>query len=369
MFQSVEIKGYRGLDRLTMSGLGRINLLVGTNNSGKTSVLEALYLLASDGDLGAIWEIQTSRGERFGDLRGEGDPPEIEVCHLFHGHDLNNFAQFTVSGAEQDVRRRLHVYVDAVLERNEAQVKFSFLEDEREEGVYLVVRMDDEVLDPPHFPLTERGGISLRTFQTGRHRSRRNQSGSSARYISTGSLSPLQLHELWNGIVLTEGEDQILDALRAVEPKIERIAPLTAAPSSLAASRRGGFVVKIAGNDVPVPIGSLGDGIWRMLSMALALVRAKDGVLLVDEIDTGLHYTVMDKMWTLIAKTAEALNVQVFATTHSQDCVHSLASICRRDVEAGSRVTIQRIEPGQQAAVPYSEAEITVAAERRIEVR
>ena len=103
--------------------------------------------------------------------------------------------------------------------------------------------------------------------------------------------------------------------------------------------------------------------------MAISLISAKGGVLLIDEIDTGLHYTVMADMWKLIAQTAAELDVQVFATTHSSDCVTSLAEICHPDVEAGSQVTIQRIESGRESAVPYSEAEIRIAAERHIEVR
>jgi hypothetical protein len=65
MISSIRIEGYRGLERFEMSGLGRVNLLVGTNNSGKTSVLEAIYLLASAGDPGALWQMLWRRGERL----------------------------------------------------------------------------------------------------------------------------------------------------------------------------------------------------------------------------------------------------------------------------------------------------------------
>jgi hypothetical protein len=63
MIRSIEIKGYRGLHRFEMDGLGRINLLVGKNNSGKTSVLEALHLLSSGGDPQALWQHCGRRGE------------------------------------------------------------------------------------------------------------------------------------------------------------------------------------------------------------------------------------------------------------------------------------------------------------------
>ena len=104
-----------------------------------------------------------------------------------------------------------------------------------------------------------------------------------------------------------------------------------------------------------------------MLAMAISMTRAKDGILLVDEIDTGLHFSVMEDMWRLISETAKKFNVQVFATTHSQDCVQSLASICKPSNEHNT--TIQRIEAGRRAAVPFNEAEIRMAASKHIEMR
>ncbi len=173
---------------------------------------------------------------------------------------------------------------------------------------------------------------------------------------------------MWDGIVLTDSEERVLRAIRIVDPRIERIAAVER-NSYRDSPARGGFKVRLAGTDLPLPIGSLGDGTWRLLAMAIALSRAGTGVLLIDEIDTGLHYTVMEKMWELIKQTAEELEIQVFATTHSSDCVSSLASICRADVTDGSDVTIQRIEPEREDAVRFTEAEISVAADRHIEVR
>ncbi len=118
-----------------------------------------------------------------------------------------------------------------------------------------------------------------------------------------------------------------------------------------------------------MPIGSMGDGMWRMLALAIAITQCQGGVLLVDEIDTGLHYSAMSQMWKLISNAASELDVQVFATTHSYDCVYSLAQICYGQSDRRNGVTVQRIDPGKTKAVPYDEDEITVAANREIEVR
>jgi predicted ATPase len=103
-----------------------------------------------------------------------------------------------------------------------------------------------------------------------------------------------------------------------------------------------------------------------MLAMAIAITHCKGGILLVDEIDTGLHYTVMAEMWKLIYNAAKELDVQVFATTHSYDCVYSLAPLCGPSNGEGGEdaITVQRIEMGKSKAVPYNETEIKTAVKR-----
>jgi AAA15 family ATPase/GTPase len=113
----------------------------------------------------------------------------------------------------------------------------------------------------------------------------------------------------------------------------------------------------------------MGDGIWRILGLILALVNVKDGVLLVDEIDTGLHYSVMLDMWKIVCQVAKRLNVQVFATTHNSDCWKSLAAVANSENALENGITIQRIEKGKPASIIFDEQEMAIAAERDIEVR
>ena len=106
-----------------------------------------------------------------------------------------------------------------------------------------------------------------------------------------------------------------------------------------------------------------------MLGLALNIVQSRDGIFLVDDIDTGLHYTVMEDMWKFLDSATRTYNVQVFATTHSRDCYESLATIAHGSVSDNSEVTIQRIERGRETAVAYTEGMITAAAKHDIEVR
>ncbi len=367
MIQSIEIKGYRGFSHFEIGGLGRVNLLVGKNNSGKTSVLEVLNLLESRGDPNVLWRIVSRRGERiFIDPPARQPEFEFEVSHLFHGHELKIGAQFLISAKNQSHPRSVKCTIAEATK--EAQERLT--ESEGHTFSPVVLELSGTPKPPlPVISLTRRGGLRGEAVDM----VRRGQRSIAAeinqpQFISTESLSFDALSFMWNQIALTDAQKRVVKALRFIEPKIEDFAPQITTPYYYAATR-GGFIVKMENLDQPIPIGSLGDGIWRILALAIALSRAKDSILLVDEIDTGLHHTVMSDMWTLIAETAKILNVQVFATTHSYDCVHSLSKICDADVTRNSQVTLQRIDPSKKRAIPFTEAEIRMAAERKIEVR
>lgn len=176
--------------------------------------------------------------------------------------------------------------------------------------------------------------------------------------------------DIFGKVLLTEAEDSAVEAIRIIEPRVERIGVLPSTRPSLGGSARGGIFLRMGGVDDRVPIGSVGDGMWRMLGLALALARARGGVLLVDEIDTGLHYTVMQKMWTMVAQRAESLDVQVFATTHSRDCYESLASVADPGAAPPGDLTIHRIEHDNGGSVvSFAEHEVAAVAERGLEVR
>ena len=157
-----------------------------------------------------------------------------------------------------------------------------------------------------------------------------------------------------------------------IEPGIERIASVgyeRGPGTAFYRGARGGMFLKLRNVPERVPIGTAGEGLWRMLGLALALANAKGGVLLVDEIDTGLHYSVLEDMWRMVSERAAALSVQVFATTHSWDCCQSLGAVAAPDSECSGGVTIQRVDPDRNEAVRFGSDEVVAAVERGLEVR
>jgi hypothetical protein len=185
-------------------------------------------------------------------------------------------------------------------------------------------------------------------------------------FIPAASWPRSGISERLSSVALNPEEALVLQVLRVIEPRVEGIVAVEL-PKLPIQVDRGGIFVKLKGQRERVPIGSLGEGMWRLLALALALVEARGSVLLVDEIDIGLHYSAQTDMWRMVKQAAEELDVQVFATTHSRDCIYALAQLARADVTVGSDLSIQRIEG--EHAVAYTEREIVLAAERGIEVR
>jgi hypothetical protein len=369
MIHSLVINGYRAFSRLELGRLGWVNLLVGRNNSGKSSVLEALYLHVTGGDPSALWRVVSRRGERIDtDPVARAPDPELDLSHLFHGHDLKVGSKFSVTTKNGEAHSRsIEFSIQEATPTEHPELFGPEPLDGTGTRLFLSVTGKPRPVIPTLF-LTVRGSLSPESLGARRLR-RVGLRNSSAYYITTESLSVDELVRMWNDIVLTESESMIEDALRFVEPDVERVASSNV-PSSFAYDlpARGGFKVKLKNVAQPIPIGSLGDGTWRMLAMAIALSRARNGVLLIDEIDTGLHHTVMTDMWRLVYESARRFNIQIFATTHSYDCVHSLASICEEG-PAANNVTIQRVEMDRQKAIPFTDPEIRMAARKDIELR
>ena len=92
-----------------------------------------------------------------------------------------------------------------------------------------------------------------------------------------------------------------------------------------------------------------------------------------DEIDSGLHHTAMSEMWQLIWKIAKKLNVQIFATTHSDDCWKSLKDVILEEKLTGengsNEIRIHHIEKSKNQSVVFIEPEIVIASREEIEVR
>ena len=368
--QDLRIEDFRSIRRFEMKNLGRINLLVGANNSGKTTILEAISILMAHGNPSNLWSVLDRRREF---IWFEFDEPAkfYEVRDLFHGYDVELGKGFRLS-ADTDtgpVRMVADVDDDGSSRTPKGGRADTVVPEEFVPPWNLSLSWVNHGCQEFDLAISRSGLVSVGAIHSAMRAVPNN--GVPLQLVSSSALTPDAAALFFSKVVLTPEEDLVIDALKVIEPSIERMASAVTdkPPAGRALLHPASLILKLEGTKSRVPIGSLGEGVWRMLGLALNTVNSRDGILLVDDIDIGLHHTVMQDMWKFLYSAAKKYNVQVFATTHSRDCYESLAAICDDSDSEGGDITIQRIERGREKAVAYSERLIIAAARRDIEVR
>ena len=154
-------------------------------------------------------------------------------------------------------------------------------------------------------------------------------------------------------------------ALQIIAPEVERIAVTGDAASTDSRVPRA----RLRGLDRPVLLGSMGAGMNRLFGLALAAVNASGGLLLIDEVESGLHYSVQEAMWRLLFDLAHRLDIQVFATTHSWDAVESFAQALAQTPDADGQLIRLRREAAHVKATLFDQRALQIATRDEIEVR
>lgn len=171
---------------------------------------------------------------------------------------------------------------------------------------------------------------------------------------------------MWERVIREGRENDAIEALRILQPDIDGIFFL---PGERVMRGRGGVLVSQKGSKRRVPLGSMGEGMRRILALAISLAQSRHGFLIVDEIDTGLHWSVMSKMWQLVMRTADELKVQVFATTHSLDCLRGLKDAVDEHVDLKKHVRVHKVDTALRESVTFSADDLSIAIDQEIEVR
>jgi hypothetical protein len=134
-------------------------------------------------------------------------------------------------------------------------------------------------------------------------------------YLATKAESPVETAQIYSRVVLADREEAVIETLRVVDPRLKRLRVLDTGtgPSIHADFGEGKFL----------PASVAGRGFGRILTLACVLVDNAGGLVLVDEIEDGLHYSVLPNVWRAVIDLAEKSSVQIFATTHSYECVEA----------------------------------------------
>jgi len=327
MLRSLEIKNFRVLENFHVERLGRVNLIVGKNSSGKSTVLEALRVYAGNAQRGLLETLAESHDEKILDSDRAEPDSELPFQDLFSGRRFpeNDNIAITIGdpASQEPVLRIEHVFL---LEYEEALKEASGITETTVRRRVLskseipTLSQQDNIIRQAI--MTSKGDFSSFIF-IDRNRPRRIPREVSGElpcsFIPTQFVSGNDLARLWDRVALTEHEATVKQALRCIAPEFEGLA-FIGEMQRIPKARMSGF-------PRPIPLNSLGDGMVRVLQLILHVFPAKGGFLIIDEFENGLHYTVQENIWALIFDLAEQLDIQVFATTHGWDCVESFSRV------------------------------------------
>lgn len=356
MIETLRIEGFRAFRELEVTGLGRVNLIVGRNAVGKTSVLEAISVVAEGMNAPRRLRALLDDRREYREARSPRDLPLIDWSRLFHGQPTDGLGDCTITlgGA---VPRALHVSVvkGALDQSRGGTPSWDILPASSDLGEPLLrVRGNGERLD------------ALLDLFLGKSSSKSDRAWFDHRWLPARGLDLMAMADMFDRLMLSESSEAILRTVRLVFDDIERIAFLSPGGSKSPTERQP--FVRRRGRNTSESLHSLGDGAVRLLNVALALLDASDGVLLADEIENGLHYSVQPALWRLIFRLAAERDVQVFAATHSWDCIEAFQQAAAEHPANGALVRIDRDESGHYATT-YSEDELAAATKHSIEVR
>lgn len=369
MFNSLEIRNYRNLKNLRISTLARVNLITGKNNTGKSSLLEAIAIYANKGNSRFLYELLKERGEGYTELR-KTVQVDINVKSL-SGLFTNREVGFTIEDRISIGEIEDTLFGEQANVEKSISLRFvKFMEEELTDSLgnsrfrRVIVNNDDTNNTKIGFETRVNNALAklielpapvFRNF---------DELIGECEFIRSRSIDKESNSKLWDAITLTDRENYVLDALRIIEPKIERIAFIDEDRKERMA------VVKLKDTNSILPLRSMGDGINRILTIILALVNVENGFLLIDEFENGLHYSVQELLWKVIFILSERLNIQVFATTHSEDCISAFENILNSAIGLNSGKLLRLDNKnGTIQPMEFSADELKVANEYAIEIR
>ncbi len=368
----LSIRNFRGIDRLSIPRLGRVTLLAGRNGVGKTTVLEAVRVHAARGRPSVLHELLDRREEFAAALDEDHDPVvSPDYAALFHGRTAVPERPITIGPHYSADDLRIEVSTPGDWSPDQKELFANLSTETGVQAVKVVYRNEERLL--PWLPIVRDTRANWSQRRYARSLQRRLFDEGEWPAIECESLGPglpgnNKLARFWDRVALTDEEDLSLQALRLTGDGIERVAIVGDEEARYRGIGRR-VVVKLRNHPRPVPLKSLGDGVTRLFAAGLALANSRDGFLVMDEAENGIHYSVQQDFWRMVVQAAHQHNVQVLATTHSRDCVKGFARAAAGIDEAeGVLVRLER-DGGQVRGIEYTEDELATVAEQDIEVR
>jgi len=351
MFKNIKIENLRAITNLEIKNLGQVNLIVGQNNCGKTTLLEALFFIIGRTNSQLPISANVFRGLEF--LSNEywdsffnkmDSDSNIRISVILSGtEEEQNLVICPVIQKQTTTKPVSSDIVSIGLQNGDSKPAFAA------SGLELIYTSSQD----PAVKLISK--ISL----NGGKLEQEGLKESPVKGVFVGQATKFDWRNRFASIQRKKRVGKLISSLKEIEPDISDIR-----------INEIGILEADVGLPKLLPVNLMGGGIANSLSILLAMLDSQDGIVLIDEVEDGLHHSIQQKIWKAVFKLAEDLNVQVFATTHSNECIRAFSNSFDRRL-FGSDAKLFRIERKDEKfrAVEYTQELLSESLESKWEVR
>lgn len=342
-FNKIEISNFRGFDHIKIAHLAKLNVFVGANNVGKSSILEAVFMLSGMSNPIMPARINYWRTASVNNMNS--------TRYLFHNIDFNN-RPMLLAKSNSYVRRLTFSPFrqstanpssdDTSMSSDIKQLDFDF--DTKEEGDFSY-----------HASLfADSNGILQQTVDA-------NYKEDLSCLFIPADKNDSNATNNFATLVKRNKKQLVIDALKEFDPNIESIEALP-----------DGLYLAMKGMHELLPISMAGDGVRRVINIISSIASEDYNIVMIDEFDNGLYYTTHRLMWKVLLKFIEKRDIQLFVTTHNLECLQSLEAVLQDDEKLQNLANVYNIAKTQLEgfqAYRYSFDELKEAVNNEIEIR
>ena len=322
-FDELLISNFRGIDHAQLKELKSVNLMVGKNNSGKTSILESIFVLSGMSNPELLHGINSIRGLQ---LKNDDD-----FKYIFNNLNLKQsiILKGKVSGIERSAE------ISSYKDNKQSIYPFEFSTDSLQtkqlalqnqikdiDGLKISFKNNGESEQDVYISLKKQSIELSKTYKE----------NLILKYLNSQSILSNKKINL-SSIIKRKKIGDVVDILKQIEPNLEGIQILD-----------DNSIYFDIGKEELLPISIMGDGIIRTLAVLSSMYETQGGVLLIDEVENGLHYSSMAIFWKAIIMLSKQLDVQVIATTHSYEALQALIYAQKNLQEQQTKIAMYRIE-------------------------
>ncbi|EMW0509133.1 AAA family ATPase [Enterobacter mori] len=362
MLNKIILENFKGYSFLELDKLKRVNLIAGMNNTGKTSILEAIYMqhdrLAGDLFIAPL----VRRGAQQFDL---------SVEYIFHPYfnDFNFHNPFKII-TEDSGYKTIATYsmVSPINQKVEINKNDLFMNSVLSSSMNINNVM--EIAYACNNKPQGKSRIQIVNNQIEMNVENMMQANRQVVFVPASARgNSVTDAQFMSKLDLANGIEEFISYLKMIDSRLKNVSLLSI----------GGMptIYVDVGLKRKIPMIQMGEGISKLTSILTAILSNQNAIILIDEIENGIHYSLMPKIWEILFAAAQKQKCQIFATTHSHDVIEGVAkymnkcSESKSDIEqqSFSYIRLDRDKEGLVVPKYYGPSTLLASVERDWDIR